>query len=257
MVRLLGLVLLVCGVPFLMAQVPRPAPGALRATLGGTGLASYTIGDVLYADTSTSLAKLAAVASGQLLASAGTGTAPAWSKVPTLLAGGSTQAYHLGGTLYWENTNTGNAADTVFITTTAYALPAATMATNGDQLLVELVVLFDATASTKTVKCNLGYTSLDTASGAFTGGQSLLSVGTTGVSLTQMFRVWITRTSTTAGNIFGNFPTSTAASQSGLSILSGSVTWANANNLLCAASSSVSTANIVTLKELRVTWIPR
>jgi hypothetical protein len=51
---------------------------ALTAVEGGTGLASYTIGDMLYADTTTSLAKRAAVATGSLLGSQGTGTAPAW-----------------------------------------------------------------------------------------------------------------------------------------------------------------------------------
>lgn len=52
---------------------------ALIATNGGTGFASYAVGDILSADTTTTLSKVAAVASGSVLASAGTGTLPAWS----------------------------------------------------------------------------------------------------------------------------------------------------------------------------------
>ncbi len=63
---------------------PTPAGGvlgtttAVAATLGGTGFSSYAVGDLLYANTTTSLAKLAAVASGSCLVSAGVGVAPTW-----------------------------------------------------------------------------------------------------------------------------------------------------------------------------------
>lgn len=53
--------------------------GVLNATSGGTGLSSYAIGDIPYASTTTALSKLAAVASGSYLRSAGTSTAPVWS----------------------------------------------------------------------------------------------------------------------------------------------------------------------------------
>jgi hypothetical protein len=55
--------------------------GTLGATSGGTGQTGYTIGDILYADTTTSLAKLADVAVGNALISGGVGTAPQWGKV--------------------------------------------------------------------------------------------------------------------------------------------------------------------------------
>lgn len=66
---------------------------------GGTGLTSYTIGDLLYADGSTSLAKLAGVATGNVLLSGGVGTAPSWGKV------GLTT--HVSGTLAVGNGGTG------------------------------------------------------------------------------------------------------------------------------------------------------
>jgi hypothetical protein len=53
---------------------------ALAATSGGTGQSSYAIGDLLYANTTTTLAKLADVATGNVLRSGGVGVAPAWGK---------------------------------------------------------------------------------------------------------------------------------------------------------------------------------
>lgn len=58
--------------------------GTLAIGNGGTGFASYAIGDLLYANTTTSLAKLAGVAAGSVLISNGTNTAPSWSTGPTL-----------------------------------------------------------------------------------------------------------------------------------------------------------------------------
>jgi hypothetical protein len=54
---------------------------ALAATSGGTGQASYAVGDLLYADTTTSLAKLADVTTGNALISGGVSTAPSWGKI--------------------------------------------------------------------------------------------------------------------------------------------------------------------------------
>lgn len=58
--------------------------GTLAAGNGGTGLASYTVGDLLYASTTSALSSRAAVATGQVLISQGTSTAPIWSGSPTL-----------------------------------------------------------------------------------------------------------------------------------------------------------------------------
>lgn len=55
--------------------------GTFAAVRGGTGFASYTVGDILYADTTTTLAKLADVATGNALISGGVGVAPSWGKI--------------------------------------------------------------------------------------------------------------------------------------------------------------------------------
>ena len=55
--------------------------GTLIAANGGTGFASYAVGDLLYADTTTTLAKLPDVATGNALISGGINTAPLWGKI--------------------------------------------------------------------------------------------------------------------------------------------------------------------------------
>jgi hypothetical protein len=53
----------------------------ITAPFGGTGFGTYAVGDILYADTTTSLAKLADIATGNVLLSGGVSTAPSWGKV--------------------------------------------------------------------------------------------------------------------------------------------------------------------------------
>jgi hypothetical protein len=73
--------------------------GTLIAANGGTGLSSYAVGDLLYANTTTTLAKLSDVATGNALISGGVGVAPAWGKI------GLTT--HVSGTLAVGNGGTG------------------------------------------------------------------------------------------------------------------------------------------------------
>lgn len=57
--------------------------GTLIAANGGTGFASYTVGDILYANTTTTLAKLAAGTVNYVLTSGGAGVAPSWAVAGT------------------------------------------------------------------------------------------------------------------------------------------------------------------------------
>ena len=72
---------------------------AVSAPLGGTGQTSYTVGDILYADTGTSLAKLADIAVGNALISGGVASAPSYGKIGL--------ATHVSGTLPVANGGTG------------------------------------------------------------------------------------------------------------------------------------------------------
>jgi hypothetical protein len=71
------------------------------ATAGGTGQTSYAVGDIVFADTTTTLAKLPDVATGNALISGGVGVAPAYGKI------GLTT--HVSGTLPVGNGGTGTA----------------------------------------------------------------------------------------------------------------------------------------------------
>lgn len=53
----------------------------IAAIYGGTGQSSYAVGDILYANTTTTLARLPDVATGSVLRSGGVGLAPAWGPV--------------------------------------------------------------------------------------------------------------------------------------------------------------------------------
>lgn len=52
---------------------------AIPATGGGTGFSSYAVGDLLSANTTTTLSRVADVATGSILASGGVSTLPAWT----------------------------------------------------------------------------------------------------------------------------------------------------------------------------------
>lgn len=90
----------------------------VTAAKGGTGQTTYAVGDLLYANTTTTLAKLADVATGNSLISGGVGVAPSWGKVGltthvsgTLAVGnGGTGATTLTGVVYGNGTGAMTAA---------------------------------------------------------------------------------------------------------------------------------------------------
>jgi len=81
-----------------------PGLSTITAAKGGTGQTSYAVGDLIYADTTTTLAKLADVATGNALISGGVSTAPSWGKIGL--------ATHVSGTLPVANGGTGVTSST-------------------------------------------------------------------------------------------------------------------------------------------------
>jgi hypothetical protein len=85
------------------------------ATAGGTGQTSYAVGDLLYADTTTTLAKLPDVATGNALISGGVTTAPSWGKIgltthvsgtlPTANGGTNLTSFTANGVVYASSTS--------------------------------------------------------------------------------------------------------------------------------------------------------
>lgn len=87
----------------------------LVASSGGTGQYSYAIGDLLYASSSTTLAKLADVVTGNALLSGGVGVAPAWGQVgltthvtgtlPIANGGSNATSFTSGYPIYFNGTS--------------------------------------------------------------------------------------------------------------------------------------------------------
>lgn len=84
--------------------------GIIPVANGSTGIASYAVGDILYASAGTTLAKLAAVATGNVLISGGVTTAPSWGKVSLTTAVSGTLPIANGGT----NITTYTAGDVLY-----------------------------------------------------------------------------------------------------------------------------------------------
>lgn len=114
------------------------ASTAIAATEGGTGQTSYTTGDLLYASSSSALAKLAGVAVGSALISGGTGTAPSWGKIGLDTHVSGTLPVANGGTGVTTSTGTGSvvlsASPTFTGTISADTVTASTMNSTGSDI---------------------------------------------------------------------------------------------------------------------------
>lgn len=80
--------------------------GTLPAVNGGTGQASYAVGDLLSANTTTTLSRVAAVASGSVLKSAGVSTLPVWGTLASTDLSNSANIALLNGNQTFTGTNT-------------------------------------------------------------------------------------------------------------------------------------------------------
>lgn len=150
-----------------MSYLPSLTLGsALPAASGGTGFNSYTIGDILYAATSSTLAKLADVATGNALISGGVGVAPTWGKI------GLTT--HVSGTLPLANGGT-NGTDAA---TARTGIGATTVGSNFFTLANPSAITFIRVNADNTVS-TLDAATFRTAIGAGTGSGSVTSVGAT------------------------------------------------------------------------------
>jgi hypothetical protein len=89
--------------------------GILPANNGGTGISTYTTGDLLYASGTNILGSLTSVATGNVLLSGGIGVAPSYGKVdlattvsgtlPIANGGTNITSYTIGDLLYASGTN--------------------------------------------------------------------------------------------------------------------------------------------------------
>lgn len=116
--------------------------GTLPVANGGTGLASYTVGQILYASGATTIAGLSDVAVNQVLVSGGVGVAPAYSAAPTLtsatltsfVAAGTTPAS--SGSIRIGNNEAINANSAAAVARSVFVMSAANDMNYGDVAVV-------------------------------------------------------------------------------------------------------------------------
>jgi hypothetical protein len=157
-------------------------------------------------------------------------------------------------TLYWEVPNIANAADTNFVSNTAFSVPANTLTTNGDALLLEVEFLFSAAISSKTYGAYVGYSSWSAASG-FVGGLALVLNASSNASTMVRTRAMITRTGSGSAQYYSQSTFSAGTAQT-IDYTSGSIDWTAAQNILVEAKDGTGNAAAVTIKQVRVTLIP-
>jgi len=161
------------------------------ATAGGTGQTSYAVGDLLYADTTTTLAKLPDVATGNALISGGVSTAPSWGKI------GLTT--HVSGTLPTANGGTN---------LTSFTANGIVYASSSSALATGSALTFDGTnfVTTGSIKASqtTGYIGTTTNNDASAGsiGELISSTVASGSAVTLTTAVYanITSISLTAGD---------------------------------------------------------
>jgi hypothetical protein len=136
---------------------------AIATIYGGTGQTSYAVGDLVYADTTTTIAKLSDVAVGNALISGGVNSAPSYGKIGL--------ATHVSGILPVANGGTG-ATDAAGIRTAAGAT---TVGGNLFTLTNPSAITFPQFNANNTVSA-LDAASFRTAIGAGTGSGTVTSV---------------------------------------------------------------------------------
>jgi len=163
------------------------------ATAGGTGQTSYAVGDLLYADTTTSLAKLPDVATGNALISGGVSTAPSWGKI------GLTT--HVSGTLPTANGGTNltsfTANGVVYASSTSALATGTGLTFNGSDLFVAngatQVSAGSGTGYSAKLSCAYNFptvdTYLDSIGGASYSGQIIFRTSSNAGSITERVRI--------------------------------------------------------------------
>jgi hypothetical protein len=125
--------------------------GITPAINGGTGIGSYSVGDILYANTTTTLARLNSGTVGQVLTANGPNTAPSWGFSTTSAPVTKTADFTLAVTESWViNNKSGSTCTVTLPTPSAYTGRQVTFKNMQAQFLVSAsanVVPIDSTSA--------------------------------------------------------------------------------------------------------------
>jgi len=169
--------------------------GTVAVANGGTGIASYTIGDLIYASAATTLSKLPDVAAGSALVSGGVGVAPSYS---TTIGGINHSANSLsnnaGALTISGATNLTLASNSGNVTTVGNTLAASSTTINGGGTGGGISLVPGTLGINVSGWTNAGYVKNDT-SGNLTGGNLMASGDiTTGLGYTPVNKAGDTMT---------------------------------------------------------------
>jgi len=133
--------------------------GITPAINGGTGIGSYSVGDILYANTTTTLAKLKSGLAGQVLTANGLNTAPSWASSTTSAPVTKTADFTLATTEAWViNNKSGSTCTVTMPAPSAYTGRQVTFKNMQAQLLVSAsanVVPIDSTSAGTAILLNV------------------------------------------------------------------------------------------------------
>ena len=217
---------------------------AISAFNGGTGIVSYTTGDILYASSSTTLGKIAAGTAGSVLTSAGAGSTPYWAAATVGSATGLTLNGLTAATQFFATSISGSGF-TIGSTGSTHTFYVA-LAGNASTGLISSATqtIFGLKTFGSGVAVSSGTASTNTTTGALTvaGG-----VGITGQLSVNTIALGSTAVSITPSMIF----TGTAGTVITMSVLSDTtLAWEGSSGQLFSIDNNLSSGEIFSVSDI-------